>query len=69
MGSAQLAEEHGHKLLPTRKSFGVPFCLRDGHQLLELHTRKQLQQLAKYATKSIHQWPSFICEIGLPNSI
>jgi hypothetical protein len=69
MGSAQLAEEHGHKLVPTRESLGITFCLGDHYQLLKLHPRKQLQQLAKYATKPIHKWPSFICEIGLADSI
>jgi hypothetical protein len=37
--------------------------------MLKVHTRKQLQQLAKYATKSIHKWPSFKCGIGLADSI
>ena len=49
MGAAQLAEEHGHKLVPTRESFSMTFCLSDRDQMLKLHTRKQLQQLAKYA--------------------
>jgi hypothetical protein len=69
MGSTQLAEEHGHKLVPTRESFGMTFCPGDGNPLLELQSRKELQQLAKYATKSIHKWPSFICEIGCADSI
>jgi len=69
MGPAQLTEEHGYKLVPTRKSFGMTFCLGDCDQMLKLHMRKQLQQLAKYATKSIHKWPSFICEIGLADLI
>jgi hypothetical protein len=54
MGPAQLAEEHGHKLIPTRKSFGMTFCLSDRNQFLKLCTRKQLKQLAKYATKPVH---------------
>ena len=41
----------------------MTFCLGFSNQLLKLHSRKELQQLAKYATKSIHQWPSFICGI------
>jgi hypothetical protein len=69
MGPTQLAEEHRYKLIPTRKPFGMAFCLRDRYQLLELQSRKQLQQLTKYATKSIHKWPSFICEIGFADSI
>ena len=69
MGPAQLTEEHGHKLAPTSESLGMTFCLSDRDPMLKLHTRKQLQQLAKYATKSIHKWPSFICEIGLADSI
>jgi hypothetical protein len=64
MGPTQLAEEHGDKLVPTRISFNMTFCLSDGDQMLKLHPRKQLQQLAKYATKSIHKWPSFKCGIG-----
>jgi hypothetical protein len=64
MGPAQLTEEHGYKLAPTRESFGMTFCLSDRDPMLKLHTRKQLQQLAKYATKSIHKWPSFTREIG-----
>jgi hypothetical protein len=70
MGPAQLAEEHRNKLAPTWESFGMPFCMGDRNQLLELHPRKQLQQLAEYATKSIHKWPSSLkCEIGLADSI
>ena len=69
MGSAQLAKQHGHELAPTCKSFSITFCLGDHDQMLKLHTRKQLQQLAKYATKSIHKGPSFNCEIGLADSI
>jgi hypothetical protein len=69
MGPAQLAEKHGHKLAPASESFGMPFCLGDRHQLLKLRSRKELQQLAKYATKPVHKRPSFICEIGLADSI
>jgi hypothetical protein len=43
MGTAQLAKEHGHKLAPTRESFGMSLRLSDRNQLLEFHTRKQLQ--------------------------
>jgi hypothetical protein len=67
--SARLTEEHRHKLAPTTESFGMAFCLSDRDQMLKLQTRKELQQLAKYATKSIHKWPSFKCEIGLADSI
>ena len=69
IGPAQLTEEHRDKLRPTWESFGMPLCLSDRNQFLELQTRKQLQQLTKYATKSIHKWPSFKCEIGLADSI
>jgi hypothetical protein len=69
MGPTQLTEQHRNKLGPTRKPFGMTFCLGDRNQLLELHSRKELQQLAKYATKSIHKWPSFKCEIGFADSI
>jgi len=42
MGSAQLTEEHGHKLAPTREPSGMAFsfCFHNG--LLELDSRKQL---------------------------
>jgi hypothetical protein len=43
MGPAQMAEEHRHKLAPTRESFRMTFCLSDRDQMLKLHTRKQLQ--------------------------
>jgi hypothetical protein len=69
MGTAQLAEKHGHKLAPTGEPLRITFCLSDSNQLLKLHPGKQLQQLAKYATKSIHKWPSSIREIGLADSI
>jgi hypothetical protein len=42
MGSAQLAEEHGHKLTPAGKSSGMSFGLSLFHGLLELDSRKQL---------------------------
>jgi hypothetical protein len=42
---------------------------KEGRRYILAHTRKQLQQLAKYATKSIHKWPSFKCGIGLADSI
>jgi hypothetical protein len=69
MGAAQLAKQHSHKLTPTSEPFGMTFCLGGHDQMLKVHTRKQLQQLAKYATKSIHKWPSFKCGIGLADSI
>jgi hypothetical protein len=69
MSPTQLAEEHGYKLVPTREPFGMTFCLGDRNQFLELKSRKELQQLAEYATKSVHKWPSFTCEIGFADSI
>jgi hypothetical protein len=69
MGATQLAKQHGYKLTPTSKSFGMTFCPGDHDPMLKVHTRKKLQQLAKYATKSIHKWPSFKCEIGFADSI
>jgi hypothetical protein len=69
MGPAQLAEKHRDELVPTREFFDMTFCLCDRNQLLEFQSRKQLQQLAEYATKSIHQWPSLNCAIGLADSI
>jgi hypothetical protein len=43
MGATQLTKQHGHKLTPTGESFAMTFGLGDGDQVLELHTRKQLQ--------------------------
>jgi hypothetical protein len=43
MGAAQLTKQHGHKLTPTSKSFGMALCPGDRNYMLELHTRKQLQ--------------------------
>jgi hypothetical protein len=54
MGTAQMTEKHGHELVPARKSFSVTLCLSARNQMLKLHTRKQLQQLAEYATKPVH---------------
>jgi hypothetical protein len=62
MGSTQLAEEHGDKLAPAGESSGVTFGLGFFHSVLKLDSRKQLQELAKYATEFIHRWPSFICD-------
>jgi hypothetical protein len=42
MGSAQLTEEHGHKLPPASKSSGMTFGFCLFHGLLELDSRKQL---------------------------
>jgi len=44
------------------------------HGFLELDPRKQLQELAEYATESIHQWSSiaggmdFLAETNLPQT-
>jgi hypothetical protein len=42
MGSAQLTEEHGHKLSPASESPGMSFSFRPSDCLLELDSRKQL---------------------------
>ncbi len=42
MGSAQLTEEHGHKLPPTGESSSMPLGFRFSNCLLELDSRKQL---------------------------
>ena len=42
MGAAQLAKQHGHKLAPTRESFGITYCLGDLDRMLKPHTRNQL---------------------------
>ena len=65
MGSAQLTEKHGHKLIPARISFRMAFSMSPRNKILKLDARKQLQQLAKYATKSIHRRPSFCDETFL----
>jgi hypothetical protein len=42
MGSAQLTEEHGHKLAPASESSGMTFGFGLFHGVLELDSRKQL---------------------------
>src|ERR1700719_119662 len=51
---AQMAEQHGYKLSPTRKPASVPFraVLDDGS--FKLGARKQLQHLAENAGYSCH---------------
>jgi len=74
MGSAQLAKEHGDKLPPAGEASGMTFGAGLVHRLLELDSRKQLQELAEYATESIHQWPSLgggmdlLAETNLPQT-
>jgi hypothetical protein len=74
MGSAQLAKEHGDELSPAGEAAGMAFGAGLVYRLLELEARKQLQELAEYATESIHQWPSigggmdFLPEINLPQT-
>jgi hypothetical protein len=74
MGSAQLAKEHGDELSPAGEASGMTFGAGLVYRLLELDARKQLQELAEYATESIHQWPSigggmdFSAEINLPQT-
>ncbi len=63
VGTGQLAEEHGDKLIPAGKSAGMAFGVHFFHGLLEFRSRKELQELTEYATKPIHCWPSFDCEI------
>ena len=55
---AQLTEQHADKLAPARKSLCVTLCIMFLHHPVKLYTRKQLQQLAEYATKYIHVEPS-----------
>ena len=45
MGSAQLTEDHGHKLAPTSKPSAMTFGFCLFHSLLELDSRKQLKEL------------------------
>jgi hypothetical protein len=42
MGSAHLAEEHGHKLTPTSESPGMTFGFRLFDRLLKLDSGKEL---------------------------
>jgi hypothetical protein len=42
MGSAQLAEKHGHKLAPASESPGMPLGSRFSDCFLEIDSRKQL---------------------------
>jgi len=69
MSSTQLAEEHGHELSPAGEASSMTFGPGSVHGLEKLSFREKLQQLAKHATKPIHKWPSFKCEIGLADSI
>src|SRR5580658_3843399 len=52
--AAQMAEQHGYKLAPTREPTSVPFraVLDDGS--FKLGARKQLQHLAENAGYSCH---------------
>jgi hypothetical protein len=42
MGATQLAKQHGHKLTPAGKSFGVTFGMGLFHHVLELDSWKKL---------------------------
>ncbi len=42
MGAAQLTKQHGDKLTPAGKSFGMTFGMGFFHHVLELDSRKQL---------------------------
>jgi hypothetical protein len=42
MGTAQLTKEHGDKLTPASKSFGVTFGMGLSHHVLELDPWKKL---------------------------
>jgi hypothetical protein len=64
MSSAQLAKKHRHKLAPTGESSGMPFGFGFFDHLLELGPGKELQELAEYATKPIHNRPSFVGDVG-----
>jgi hypothetical protein len=64
VGAAQLAKEHGHKLTPASKPSGMTLSFRLFNRLLKLDSGKQLQELAEYATKTVHVWPSFVCDFG-----
>jgi hypothetical protein len=54
-----LAKKHAHKLAPARKAFAMALRAMFDDHALKLRARKQLQQLAEYATKYIHVEPSF----------
>jgi hypothetical protein len=63
VGAAELAEEHGDELVPVGESSGMAFGVQFFHGLLEFGSGKELQELAEYATKSIHSWPSFFVRL------
>jgi hypothetical protein len=54
VSSTQLAEQHGHKLAPARKTTRVPFRFMLANGGFELHAGKQLQQLTENAAYSVH---------------
>jgi hypothetical protein len=54
LGRGQLAKHHGHKLAPTGKPSGVSLGMERLDGLLELRSRKQLEQLSENAAYSIH---------------
>jgi hypothetical protein len=62
MSATQLTKQHGDKLTPAAKSFGMTFRMGFFHQLLKLDSRKQLQELTEYATRIVHRRPSFMCD-------
>src|SRR5687767_10645104 len=49
---AYLAEQHRHKLVPTRKASGMPFRFRLLHFFLKFAPWKNLEQLVHDAAKS-----------------
>jgi hypothetical protein len=52
-GLPQLAKEHGNELAPASEPARMTFRSRLAIQLLEFHTRKDLQQLRKNAAYSV----------------
>ncbi|MBP1608506.1 MAG: hypothetical protein H6Q04_741 [Acidobacteria bacterium] len=58
--STELAEEHGNKLAPARKSFGSVVGTMLFHSLFECKAGKDLQQLGEEARKSLHGRTSLV---------
>jgi len=53
LGLAQLAEQHGHQLAPTRETLDPPSGAVLAHQRLELTAQEPLEKLAENAGYSI----------------
>jgi hypothetical protein len=50
-----MTEEHGDELAPAAEPSGMAFCPSLFDDMLEFRSWKELQKLAKHATKPIHR--------------